>query len=212
MFLYGYDRKRAWERDRPTPELAWTTTTARKRYTRPGGPGPQRTSPSLTPCSGRLNFSKVRLTPLPTLNDPTPEQAFLVKNYDENARGVESNPRRIFRTLTDAPAGPAAGCVESLCSSSFSLPTVKRALVEIEGGQQHWHHPWSRETSGNTTSPILGSTTSRMHYEVLQNFFQSLLSPQDRCYGCSTCDCEWETGGDGAEDVKWEGWEQREWA
>ncbi|KAN0140396.1 hypothetical protein V8E53_001605, partial [Lactarius tabidus] len=64
--------------------------------------------------------------PLRPLNNPTPEQAFLSKKYDENAR------RGIFRTPTDASAAPAAGLVGPLCSSSFSLPTLERALAEME--------------------------------------------------------------------------------
>jgi len=72
-------------------------------------------------------------TPLPPLNNPTPEQAFLAKNYDENARRADRDPRGIFLTPTDASAAPPTGLVGPLGSSSFSLPTVERAMAEMEG-------------------------------------------------------------------------------
>ena len=81
--------------------------------------------------------------PLPPLNNPTPEQAFLTKNYDENARRADRDPRGIFRTPTDASAAPAAGLVGPLGASSFSLPTVERALAEMEG----------RAVSGDAQAP-----------------------------------------------------------
>jgi hypothetical protein len=56
-------------------------------------------------------------TPLPLLNNPTPEQAFLSKNYDENARRADRDSRGIFCTPTDASAPPAAGLVGPLDSS-----------------------------------------------------------------------------------------------
>lgn len=34
-------------------------------------------------------------TPLPPLNNPTPEQTFLEKNYDENTQRADRDPRDI---------------------------------------------------------------------------------------------------------------------
>ncbi|KAN0140374.1 Dynein light intermediate chain (DLIC) domain containing protein [Lactarius tabidus] len=118
-------------------------------------------------------------TPLPPLNNPTPEQDFLSKNYDENARRADRDPRGIFRTPTDASAAPAAGLVGPLGSSSFSLPTVERALAEMEGSSGATLGGLGRR-AGAPTSPILGSAPSPTQHEVLQNFFKSLLNPKDR--------------------------------
>ncbi|KAF8258590.1 hypothetical protein EI94DRAFT_1774165 [Lactarius quietus] len=92
--------------------------------------------------------------PTPALNNPTPEQAFLSKNYDENARRADRDPRGIFRTPNDASAPPTAGLVGPLGSSSFSLPTVERALAEMEG------------SSGGAT---LGSADARAHRHHLSS-------------------------------------------
>ncbi|KAH9036025.1 dynein light intermediate chain-domain-containing protein [Lactarius deliciosus] len=124
-------------------------------------------------------------TPLPPLNNPTPEQAFLAKNYDENARRADRDPRGIFRTPTDASAPPAAGLVGPLGSSSFSLPTVERALAEMEGSSAGTSLGGLGlgKRAGAPTSPILGSApspTGQTQHEVLQNFFKSLLNTKDR--------------------------------
>ena len=134
------------------------------------------------PFSRTLNFSSTQPSPLPPLNNPTPEQAFLAKNYDENARRADRDPRGIFRTPTDASAAPAAGLVGPLGASSFSLPTVERALAEMEGGLGR------RAGAGapTSTSPVLGSAPSPTQHEVLQNFFKSLLNPKDRAASPST--------------------------
>ena len=57
-----------------------------------------------------------------------PEQTFLGKHYDENAKKSDRDPRGAFRN----PADAAAGIVGPLGSSSFSLPNVERALSEME--------------------------------------------------------------------------------
>ncbi|KAF8256827.1 hypothetical protein EI94DRAFT_1836480 [Lactarius quietus] len=101
--------------------------------------------------------------PPPPLNKPTPEQGFLAKKYDENARQAYRNPRGIFHTPNDASAPPAAGLVGPLGSSPFSLPTVERALREMEGS-----------CAGATVG--LGA----MQHEVSKNRFKSLPNPKDR--------------------------------
>ena len=62
-----------------------------------------------------------------------PEQAFLARNYVENSKKGEKDPRGAFRSLTDSGVHES-GIVGPLRSSSFSLPSVERALVEMEGG------------------------------------------------------------------------------
>lgn len=106
-------------------------------------------------------------TPLPPFNNPTLEQAFLAKNYDENARRADRDPRGIFRSPVDPSAPPAAGLVGPLGSSTFSLPAVERALAEMEGG--------GSRRAGGAPSP-----TGQTQHEVLQNFFKSLLNTKDR--------------------------------
>lgn len=71
--------------------------------------------------------------PLPPFNNPTPEQAFLAKNYDENSKKSDRDPRGPFRNPADI-AGASAGIVGPLGSSSFDLPNVVRALSEMETG------------------------------------------------------------------------------
>lgn len=77
-------------------------------------------------------FSKPH--PLPPLLEPTPEQSFLAKHYDENAKKGDRDPRAAFRNQNEMPGQIAAGIVGPMGSSSFSLPNVERALSEMEGG------------------------------------------------------------------------------
>lgn len=153
--------------------------------------------------------------PLPPFNNPIPEQGFLAKNYDENAKKPDRDPRGAFRNPADI-AGGAAGVVGPLGSSSFNLPTVERALTEMEigiGGAPASSPPdagaarsrTSTRTGAATGRPAglvnLGASTTsaagrpppspvpasspsptggQTQHEVLQNFFQSLLSSKDR--------------------------------
>ncbi|KAI0732781.1 dynein light intermediate chain-domain-containing protein [Fomitopsis betulina] len=190
----GFDAKAwgdAWERDLEHDD-AETEPGARKLYA------------ALVPDQG------VKPPPLPPFNNPTPEQAFLAKNYDENSKKPDRDPRGAFRNPNESVS---AGIVGPMGSSSFNLPTVERALTEMEGvvgsgssslgmstGPEGARK--SRATSGrppstlavplsatnsrsNASSPILpaGSpspTGGQTQHEVLQNFFQSLLSNKDR--------------------------------
>lgn len=82
---------------------------------------------------------------------------------------------------------PAAGLVGPLGSSSFSLPTVERALAEMEGGSGTTLGIGKR--AGAPTSPIIGSApspTGQTQHEVLQNFFKSLLNTKDRAVSPGT--------------------------
>jgi hypothetical protein len=86
--------------------------------------------------------------PLLTAADPVPtsQQADARKSLPRER--ADRDPRGIFRTPTDASAAPAAGLVRPLCSSSFSLPTVERALAEAGG------------SSGATLRPLLPRSTA----------------------------------------------------
>ncbi|KAJ6490435.1 dynein light intermediate chain-domain-containing protein [Mycena vulgaris] len=140
-------------------------------------------------------------TPLPPLNNPTPELTFLAKNYDENAKKPDRDPRGAFRD--PASAGPARALVGPLGIPSFDLPTVDRVLSEMETGiggsasasTSAPRAPASPRPAGlaPTTSPRQGgsptpaasipsptSAGNPTQHEVLQTFFQSLLSSKDR--------------------------------
>src|SRR5882724_2518420 len=71
---------------------------------------------------------------LPPVLLATPEQQFLAVHYESNAKSSDRDPRQTFRTPADPAGGGGAGVVGPLGSSSFSLPTVERALFEMEGG------------------------------------------------------------------------------
>ncbi|KAF8897852.1 dynein light intermediate chain-domain-containing protein [Infundibulicybe gibba] len=169
---------------------------------------------------------------LPPFNNPTPEQTFLARNYDENAKKPDRDPRGAFRNPADLAA---AGIVGPLGSSSFSLPTVERALSDMEGadaargerfasaapvvtaetrraqqggaqgtrgGAAGMLAPLSASTlgaagrqgagvspgsagAGAGATSMAGSPTGQSQHEVLQNFFQSLLSSKDRAPAAS---------------------------
>lgn len=154
-------------------------------------------------------------TPLPPFNNPTPEQVFLAKNYDENSKKPDRDPRGAFRNPTE---NASAGVVGPMGSSSFNLPNVERALTEMEAGPS----PLSMSTSTDSRKGLSRSGTGRpsaglsvpgasssgsrsqvasptlaaaspsptnggpTQHEVLQNFFQSLLSSKDRASGTSS--------------------------
>ena len=63
-----------------------------------------------------------------------PEQTFLGKHYDENAKKGDRDPRAAFRNQNEMPGQIAAGIVGPMGSSSFSLPHVERALTEMGDG------------------------------------------------------------------------------
>lgn len=147
--------------------------------------------------------------PLPPFNNPMPEQTFLAKNFDENAKKPDRDPRGAFRNPADF-AGASAGIVGPLGSSSFNLPNVERALTEMEvgmGGTSNAGGDAARRLPGRVpgrpppsalsaaaASPTLGRqpaspttligspspTGGQTQHEVLQNFFQSLLTSKDR--------------------------------
>ncbi|KAF9462076.1 dynein light intermediate chain-domain-containing protein [Collybia nuda] len=180
---------------------AWEKDLAAEENQAEGG-GAKRLFASLVPDQG------TKPTPLPPFNNPTPEQAFLAKNYDENAKKPDRDPRGAFRNPADLAAA-AAGIVGPLGSSSFNLPNVERALTEMEVGigggpatdpaRRSTRNPTvpsgrppglapvgtASTSSRSPASPVptAGSpspTGGQTQHEVLQNFFQSLLSSKDR--------------------------------
>ncbi|KAK7060355.1 hypothetical protein VNI00_001120 [Paramarasmius palmivorus] len=134
--------------------------------------------------------------PLPPFNNPVPEQQFLAKNYDENSKKADRDPRGAFRNPADVES--SAGVVGPLGSSSFNLPNVERALSEMESGIGGINGPSTADTrkggrppgvktnagrAPSSPSPLPTSpspTGGQTQHEVLQNFFQSLLSNKDR--------------------------------
>ncbi|KAJ8506887.1 hypothetical protein ONZ45_g10663 [Pleurotus djamor] len=184
----GFDPKmwgEAWEQDLEGEE-AQSSSSAKKMFS------------LLVPDQGK------KPTPLPPFNSPMSEQTFLAKHYDENAKRADRDPRGAFRNPTDM-AGAATGIVGPMGTSSFDLPTVERALSEMElstspalgasvagerrqGRTTTANRPaglaaLSTSTAGpgrNTTSPspLNASTPTSAQlpqHDVLQNFFQSLL-------------------------------------
>ncbi|KAK2466008.1 hypothetical protein APHAL10511_001649 [Amanita phalloides] len=178
----GFDAKawgEAWERDLDE------SLTAEE-------PGARRLYSVLVPDQGPKPH------PLPPFNNPMLEQAFLAKHYDENTKKPEG--RTPFGNSAEL-----AGVVGPLQSSSFSMPNVDRALSEMETGMGT--PAVSSATSGDArrlgtrasttsrpaglggsvsrpptaTSPMASpSPTGQTQHEVLQNFFQSLLTNKDR--------------------------------
>ena len=161
---------------------------------------------------------------LPPFNNPIPEQGFLAKNYDENSKKPDRDPREAFKKVADLP-GTAAGVVGPLGSSSFSLPGVEKALNEMEtagtgrdvstsatadaarrmaarapaatgraalGGIGGAVSPTSLSSARSPISPSAAGAgasaggAGQTQHEVLQNFFQSLLSTKDRGASATT--------------------------
>ncbi|EEB91456.1 hypothetical protein MPER_10178, partial [Moniliophthora perniciosa FA553] len=153
------------------------------------GTSAKRMFSALVPDQGR------KPPPLPPFNNPVPEQQFLAKNYDENSKKADRDPRGAFRNPADVEN--AAGVVGPLGSSSFNLPNVERALSEMESGiggvngpsvpdsRKAGRPPGVKTNPGRPPSspsplPTSPSPTGQTQHEVLQNFFQSLLSNKDR--------------------------------
>lgn len=142
---------------------------------------------------------------LPPFINPTPEQIFLAKHYDEKAKRTDpqDDPRRAFNNPLETAT---AGVVGPMSASSLHAPNVDRALAEMENSygtnlSAGVNGPdTSRKVSrsartvgslttgtsisarGNTPSPSVPSPSPTGHtqHEVLQHFFQSLLSSKDR--------------------------------
>ncbi|KAH9942577.1 dynein light intermediate chain-domain-containing protein [Amylocystis lapponica] len=172
----GFDAKswgEAWERDIDYAEGETGEPGAKKMYS------------ALVPDQG------AKPPPLPPFNNPTPEQAFLAKNYDENSKKPTATraarsaiPPRPSRRASSGPweaarvagasAGGDAAAARKLGRSSSGRPpaslTVPPAMAAMRANAP------SPTPSSAGPSPTGGQT----QHEVLQNFFQSLLSSKDR--------------------------------
>lgn len=54
-------------------------------------------------------------------------------HYESIAKSSDRDPRQTFRSPSDSSNITGAGVVGPMGSSSFNLPSVERALVEMEG-------------------------------------------------------------------------------
>ncbi|KAJ7068679.1 dynein light intermediate chain-domain-containing protein [Mycena amicta] len=174
----------AWERDLESEDGSIPTDGAKTLFS------------ALVPDQG------TKPPPLPQLSSPMPEQVFLAKNYDENAKKPDRDPRGAFRDPADQARG-TAGLVGPLGMQSYDLPTVANVLSEMENGigiggsasaaparttaarrpgglapAATSPRQGTPATAPGVPSPTTASGTSQ--HEVLQNFFQSLLSSKDR--------------------------------
>ncbi|PFH49236.1 hypothetical protein AMATHDRAFT_148080 [Amanita thiersii Skay4041] len=194
----GFDAKmwgEAWERDLSNEE------------SHPGEePGAKKLYSILVPDQG------LKPPPLLPFNNPMLEQTFLAKHYDD-AKKPERDSRGVPRELMDM-AGAPAGIVGPLGSSSFNLPHVDRALSEMQTGSgppavsgatsgDPGRRLNTRTTSTTNRPAALSSSVSRpptsptpmgtspsptggqTQHEVLQNFFQSLLTSKDHRPGAN---------------------------
>lgn len=91
---------------------------------------------------------------LPAIIQPTPEQGFLQQHYETLAKDPTRDPRATFKQPVGADerfggATGVSGVVGPMSSSSFSLPSVEKALVEMEGGgERHRESVSERERPG----------------------------------------------------------------
>ncbi|KAG8697032.1 hypothetical protein FRC08_006777 [Ceratobasidium sp. 394] len=135
--------------------------------------------------------------PLPPLITTEPEQSFLAKHHETLQKDPNRDPRAQFRpdaATTQAVVG--TGVVGPMGSSSFSLPSVEKAMMDMDGDDVGAR--LARMAGGNTRRiqlppALTGAPTlttpagapSRQNsagapqqneHQVLQNFFQSLLN------------------------------------
>ena len=73
--------------------------------------------------------------PLQPLIQPIPEQTFLQRHHETLSKDPARDPRASFRQPSaDGGTTSSSGVVGPMGSSSFSLPSVERIFVEMEGG------------------------------------------------------------------------------
>ncbi|KIJ69787.1 hypothetical protein HYDPIDRAFT_77857 [Hydnomerulius pinastri MD-312] len=148
--------------------------------------------------------------PLPPFNAPMAEQAFLAKHYDENAKKPDRDPRGAFRNPTESATagivGPLGSSSFNLPHVEKALSEMEAGMggssalnASVNGdAARRLSRGGTRPTSGLSavgvpgasaagrapTSPTLStspsSTGGQTQHEVLQHFFQSLLSSKDR--------------------------------
>ena len=148
----------------------------------------------------------MQLPPLPPFNNPVPEQAFLAKNYDEYSKKLDRDPRGEFRNSTDFAGatagivGPLGSSSFNLSNVERALSEMESGIgpantSAIEGTTRRLggragtaglsplgisSSPTSvgsvrlpGSPSANTGTP---GATGQSQHEVLQSFFQSLLT------------------------------------
>ena len=137
------------------------------------------------------------------------EQAFLAKHYDENSKKPDRDPRGAFRnpteTATAGIVGPLGSSSFSLPAVEKALADMETGFGSGSGlnasvngdAARRLSRGGARPTSGlgavgagasvtgrapasPTLSASQSSTGGQTQHEVLQNFFQSLLSSKDR--------------------------------
>lgn len=160
-------------------------------------------------ASARFSFRRQKPPPLPPFNAPMAEQAFLAKHYDENSKKPDRDPRGAFRNPVEATAGivgplgsssfnlphveKALADMESGLGGSSALNAsvngdasrrLSRGSARPVSGLGPASGPAASGTGRAPTSPTLSASASspggQTQHEVLQNFFQSLLSSKDR--------------------------------
>ncbi|EJD53972.1 DLIC-domain-containing protein [Auricularia subglabra TFB-10046 SS5] len=114
--------------------------------------------------------------PLPELIQPTPEQQFLAKHYEALSKDPERDPRATFRSQAAAANGTASGNLHGAAAhgptgvvgpmgpSSFNLPNVERALVEMESANDNTSagaSASSRSSRPANAAPRRGQTDAR---------------------------------------------------
>lgn len=88
--------------------------------------------PNISLTKSWLGISQAQ--PLPALVTTEPEHAFLSKHYDTLSKDPSRDPRQTFRQPTASdPHATGAGVVGPMVSSSLNLPSVERAMMELEG-------------------------------------------------------------------------------
>jgi len=113
---------------------------------------------------------------LPAIIQPTPEQVFLQQHYETLAKDPTRDPRATFKQPVGAEerfggATGASGVVGPMGSSSFNLPSVEKALVEMEGGgERHRESVSERERPG----PIRTGVAPPRRVRVTLIFFPQL--------------------------------------
>ncbi|KAL5636721.1 hypothetical protein ACGC1H_000627 [Rhizoctonia solani] len=137
--------------------------------------------------------------PLPTLITTEPDQAFLSKHYEALQKDPNRDPRAQFRPDPATAQTAGAGVVGPMGSSSFSLPSVEKAMMDMDGDDvsaklarmagASRNRAQMASALTNPPSSGLGQTPmpppmsrsntsggSQNEHQVLQNFFQSLLN------------------------------------
>ncbi|KAI5993622.1 dynein light intermediate chain-domain-containing protein [Pisolithus albus] len=182
---------------------AWDTDIEAREGENEEASGAKRMYRSLVPDQGE------KPPPLPPFNAPMAEQAFLAKHYDENAKKPDRDPRGAFRNPTESATagivGPMGSSSFSLPNVERALSEMEASMggssslsTSVNGdATRKLSRGGTRPTSGlsvgapgastvgrTSTSPTLGTSTNatggQTQHEVLQNFFQSLLSSKDR--------------------------------